>query len=150
MKMIGSAGAIEAETELLVVENIDISKFSANIEEVLPITPGSEVNDIPAKEIKKRKDLRNECIFTIDPATAHDLDDALSIRKVFKHSVPGKQVFEEITKPEIQFVLDETRFNVLGFTTDKPKSTGGGVHASGENQCCQENLQQVSVQSVSA
>lgn len=95
VKMVGSAGAIEAETEMLLVENnVDISEFPANIEEGLPITPGSEVFDIPAKEIKKRKDLRNECIFTIDPATARDLDDALSIRKISKHSVPGKQVYE--------------------------------------------------------
>lgn len=95
VKMIGSAGEIEAETEMLLVENnVDISEFPANIEEGLPITPGNEVYDIPAKEIKKRRDLRNECIFTIDPATARDLDDALSIRKISKHSVPGKQMFE--------------------------------------------------------
>ena len=34
---------------------------------------------LPASEIAKRRDLRRECIFTCDPLTARDLDDALSI-----------------------------------------------------------------------
>lgn len=32
--------------------------------------------------LKKRMDLTNEIICTIDPATAKDLDDALSIKKI--------------------------------------------------------------------
>jgi DIS3-like exonuclease 2 len=34
---------------------------------------------IPSEEIQRRRDLRNHRIFTIDPATAKDLDDALHI-----------------------------------------------------------------------
>ena len=37
---------------------------------------------IPQEEISKRRDLRNKRIFTIDPITAKDLDDALSIDKI--------------------------------------------------------------------
>ena len=37
---------------------------------------------IPEEEITKRLDLRKKRIFTIDPATAKDLDDALSIEKI--------------------------------------------------------------------
>ena len=37
---------------------------------------------IPQQEIDKRIDLRNKRIFTIDPLTAKDLDDALSIDKI--------------------------------------------------------------------
>jgi exoribonuclease R len=37
---------------------------------------------IPQTEIDKRRDLRQERIFTIDPATAKDLDDALSISRL--------------------------------------------------------------------
>lgn len=37
---------------------------------------------IPEEEIKKRLDLRKKRIFTIDPITAKDLDDALSIERV--------------------------------------------------------------------
>ena len=35
---------------------------------------------IPASEYTYRKDLRDYCIFTIDPATARDLDDALHVK----------------------------------------------------------------------
>lgn len=35
--------------------------------------------EIPQEEIHKRRDLRDTRIFTIDPTTARDLDDALSV-----------------------------------------------------------------------
>ena len=35
---------------------------------------------IPERELEVRRDLRQERIFTIDPATAKDLDDALSVK----------------------------------------------------------------------
>lgn len=38
-------------------------------------------DDIPQEEIAKRRDMRNVCTFTIDPADAKDFDDALSIRQ---------------------------------------------------------------------
>jgi exoribonuclease R len=46
--------------------------------------PTSNVHEwvIPENEIKKRLDLRKKRIFTIDPITAKDLDDALSIEKI--------------------------------------------------------------------
>ncbi len=37
---------------------------------------------IPQEEIDQRNDLRTKRIFTIDPLTAKDLDDALSIDKI--------------------------------------------------------------------
>ena len=37
---------------------------------------------IPQEEINLRRDLRSKRIFTIDPITAKDLDDALSIDKI--------------------------------------------------------------------
>jgi DIS3-like exonuclease 2 len=37
---------------------------------------------IPEEEFSKRLDLRQKCIFTIDPATARDLDDALSCERL--------------------------------------------------------------------
>lgn len=37
---------------------------------------------IPQEEFSKRLDLRQKCIFTIDPATARDLDDALSCERL--------------------------------------------------------------------
>lgn len=37
---------------------------------------------IPASEIKKRRDFRKVCTFTIDPADARDFDDAISVSKL--------------------------------------------------------------------
>ena len=41
--------------------------------------PGWVISD---EEIRKRQDLREERIFSIDPATARDLDDALSVSRM--------------------------------------------------------------------
>lgn len=72
---IGLVGDIEAETEALLLENgVDYSEFPEAVTKDLPTVPWS----IPPQEIKNRKDLRDQCIFTIDPSTARDLDDAMS------------------------------------------------------------------------
>ncbi|KAL6491341.1 hypothetical protein MHYP_G00016860 [Metynnis hypsauchen] len=79
-KSLGQAGEIEPETEAILTEyDIDFSEFS---EEALACLPQNLPWTIPAKEFTKRRDLRKECIFTIDPATARDLDDALSCRQL--------------------------------------------------------------------
>lgn len=72
---VGAIGDVEAETEALLLENgIDYSEFPDIITENLPTIPWT----IPQEEIACRTDLRDSCIFTIDPATARDLDDAMS------------------------------------------------------------------------
>jgi protein SSD1 len=38
-------------------------------------------SSIPEREFEVRKDLRFDRVFTIDPPTAKDMDDALSIKK---------------------------------------------------------------------
>ncbi|KAM3866069.1 DIS3-like exonuclease 2 [Diretmus argenteus] len=77
-KTLGQAGEIEPETEGILVEyDVDFSEFS---DEVLDCLPKKLPWTIPPEEMRKRKDLRQECIFTIDPATARDLDDALSCK----------------------------------------------------------------------
>jgi exoribonuclease R len=53
-------------------------QFVSKFNESLPKIPWK----IPDSEFKYRRDLRNLCIFTIDPATARDLDDALHIIKI--------------------------------------------------------------------
>uniref|UniRef100_A0A8C0EK03 DIS3-like exonuclease 2 n=1 Tax=Bubo bubo TaxID=30461 RepID=A0A8C0EK03_BUBBB len=79
-KSLGQAGEIEPETEGILTEyGVDFSDFSPEALECLPqnlpwvISPG---------ELAKRRDLRKECIFTIDPSTAKDLDDALSCKQL--------------------------------------------------------------------
>ncbi|XP_046295618.1 DIS3-like exonuclease 2 [Marmota monax] len=77
-KSLGQAGEIEPETEGILTEyGVDFSDFSS---EVLECLPQSLPWTIPPEELCKRRDLRKDCIFTIDPSTARDLDDALSCR----------------------------------------------------------------------
>uniref|UniRef100_H3CR27 DIS3-like exonuclease 2 n=1 Tax=Tetraodon nigroviridis TaxID=99883 RepID=H3CR27_TETNG len=79
-KTLGQAGEIEPETEGILLEyEVDFSEFS---DEVLDCLPKNLPWTIPPEEISKRRDLRKECIFTIDPATARDLDDALSCKQL--------------------------------------------------------------------
>ncbi|KAK3568071.1 hypothetical protein QTP86_029700 [Hemibagrus guttatus] len=78
MKSLGQAGVIEPETDGMLIEyDVDFSEFT---DEVLACLPQGRPWTIPPDELKKRRDLRKECIFTIDPATARDLDDALSCK----------------------------------------------------------------------
>eukprot|EP00794_Sanderia_malayensis_P004691 gene4691-5306_t len=78
VKSIGNSGDIEPETEGFLIENsVDYSEFP---EESIQCLPTDLPWKIPALEYERRRDLRKECIFTIDPATARDLDDALSCR----------------------------------------------------------------------
>lgn len=50
-------------------------RFSENVAKCLPPVPWT----IPQTEIEARKDFRQCRVFTIDPETARDLDDALHV-----------------------------------------------------------------------
>ncbi|ELK17107.1 DIS3-like exonuclease 2 [Pteropus alecto] len=77
-KSLGQAGEIEPETEGILTEyGVDFSDFSS---EVLECLPQGLPWTIPPEELSKRRDLRKDCVFTIDPSTARDLDDALSCK----------------------------------------------------------------------
>ncbi|XP_074819508.1 DIS3-like exonuclease 2 isoform X2 [Natator depressus] len=79
-KSLGQAGEIEPETEGILTEyGVDFSDFS---QDVLECLPQSLPWAIPPSELANRRDLRKECIFTIDPSTARDLDDALSCKQL--------------------------------------------------------------------
>ncbi|XP_039999974.1 DIS3-like exonuclease 2 isoform X2 [Xiphias gladius] len=79
-KTLGQAGEIEPETEGILTEyDVDFSEFT---DQVLDCLPKNLPWIIPPEEMRKRRDLRKECIFTIDPATARDLDDALSCKQL--------------------------------------------------------------------
>lgn len=67
------------EKEAILADNsIICTEFSDVALRGLPELPWS----IPDSEIEKRRDLRNERIFSIDPITAKDLDDALHIKEL--------------------------------------------------------------------
>uniref|UniRef100_A0A182PQJ8 DIS3-like exonuclease 2 n=1 Tax=Anopheles epiroticus TaxID=199890 RepID=A0A182PQJ8_9DIPT len=77
LKSIGKCGVLEVENESILVEhNLDVTPYGDEILAQLPAVPYI----IPQEELARRVDLREECIFTIDPATARDLDDALSCK----------------------------------------------------------------------
>ncbi|KAK6177447.1 hypothetical protein SNE40_015545 [Patella caerulea] len=77
-RSLGEAGLIEPETEALLIEyDVDFSEFT---DETLACLPQNLPWKIPANEFEYRRDFRKECIFTIDPATARDLDDAVSCK----------------------------------------------------------------------
>ncbi|KAG1472691.1 hypothetical protein G6F56_001389 [Rhizopus delemar] len=74
---IGPVGSLAAEKVAVITDNSIIDAEFSNVAlQGLPELPWS----IPAVEYKERLDLRNESVFSIDPLTAKDLDDALHIR----------------------------------------------------------------------
>ncbi|GFS29599.1 ribonuclease II/R family protein [Actinidia rufa] len=78
LHIFGRGGEIEPQIAAILFQNaIHSSEFSAESLSCLPCGPW----EVPLEEFKSRRDLRNLCIFTIDPSTATDLDDALSVER---------------------------------------------------------------------
>ena len=76
---LGEDTDVDAVTKgILLEESIDDSDFHPNVKSCLPKLPF----EIPQAEFRRRKDFRSECVFTIDPMTARDLDDALSVLRI--------------------------------------------------------------------
>ncbi|KAI3689007.1 hypothetical protein L2E82_46955 [Cichorium intybus] len=75
----GRGGEVESQISAILFQNsINSSDFAP---EAISCIPNLSWR-IPEGEFKRRRDLRNLCTFTIDPATASDLDDALSVEKL--------------------------------------------------------------------
>lgn len=79
-EFVGDSGNVEAECRAITSTHmIDTEPFDKSLSEPfgtdtnIVITPGDLAN---------RRDLRKTCIFTVDPPTARDIDDALSIEKI--------------------------------------------------------------------
>lgn len=75
---LGKVGELSTEIRAIVVEN-DLDAVSFPTESLESISIADEVF---SSELAYREDLRQECIFTIDPLSAHDIDDAVSCRKL--------------------------------------------------------------------
>ncbi|XP_031496995.1 DIS3-like exonuclease 2 [Nymphaea colorata] len=76
---LGKGTDIEAQKGAILFEHaIHHVDFSPESLACLPMLPWR----IPSEEFEKRKDFRDLCVFTIDPSTATDLDDALSVEKL--------------------------------------------------------------------
>ncbi|KAL7327235.1 hypothetical protein PS15p_209457 [Mucor circinelloides] len=79
LRELGHIGNIVAETQAVLEDNGIVEQpFGQKALKGLPETPWS----ISQSEIDKRRDLRDTRIFTIDPATAKDLDDAVHVTKL--------------------------------------------------------------------
>lgn len=109
LRSLGECGNILNETKALLVSNgVDHGEFPEavlkDLKQFLPeqdeeegtskeeddVDLGVYASDttwnIPKDEIEKRRDLRNKRIFSIDPTTAKDLDDALHITRIDKNT----------------------------------------------------------------
>jgi DIS3-like exonuclease 2 len=74
-RSLGQGGQIEAQLKAILFEHgVHSAAFSQESLDCLPKIPWK----ISPHEIKRRVDLRGQRIFSIDPPTAKDLDDALS------------------------------------------------------------------------
>ncbi|KAL3504124.1 hypothetical protein ACH5RR_033965 [Cinchona calisaya] len=72
----GRGGEIEAQIAAILFENaINASEFSPETLSCIPHGPW----EVPQEELLSRRDIRKLCVFTIDPSTATDLDDAFSV-----------------------------------------------------------------------
>lgn len=79
LEQIGEAADPAVETTALLMDNdLDVMPYPETLSSMIPVLP--EV--ICEEEVIKRLDLRKECIFTIDPMTAKDLDDAVSCKEL--------------------------------------------------------------------
>ncbi|KAE8715448.1 hypothetical protein F3Y22_tig00110174pilonHSYRG00465 [Hibiscus syriacus] len=77
----GRGSELESQINAILFQNaIHCADFPPQVLSCLPSIPWK----IPPKEFQTRKDLRDLCVFTIDPTTVSELDDALSIEKLSK------------------------------------------------------------------
>jgi ribonuclease R len=78
VRVIGDAGEHETEIHSILEEYNLPYEFDEDVEAESEAIP----EEIPQSEIDKRRDMRDVLTFTIDPATAKDFDDALSVEWV--------------------------------------------------------------------
>lgn len=92
---VGEIGSVDAEVQrILCQSDVCRERYENKEGELLPhfremlkelidqIDPGTGQWQVPEEEIAKRLDHRKKRIFTIDPPTSRDLDDALSVEKI--------------------------------------------------------------------
>lgn len=76
VEVLGAPGLHEAEMHAILLEYGLPYHFPEEVEAEAAKIPTA----LPEKDIKKRRDFREVCTFTIDPEDAKDFDDALSMR----------------------------------------------------------------------
>lgn len=74
--VLGKAGSHDIEMKAILINNGFDLEFPENVHKETAALPG----EIPQDEIERRLDMREITTFTIDPESARDFDDALSLR----------------------------------------------------------------------
>lgn len=75
---VGKCGELESENKAILLQHdLHMDPYDEKINEMCK---GAFVID--KNKFKDREDLRSECVFTIDPLTARDLDDAMSCKEL--------------------------------------------------------------------
>lgn len=76
---IGQSGNMLTESKAILAQSdLDVTPFGSEVRHLYPRLDYV----IPEGEIQKREDCRKLCIFSIDPASCRDIDDAVSCRKL--------------------------------------------------------------------
>ena len=78
VEILGPAGMHEVEMHAILAEYGLPYEFPPEVEEAAKTVS----RDVTAEEVKRRRDLRDVTTFTIDPKTAKDFDDALSLKRL--------------------------------------------------------------------
>lgn len=78
-QVMGKAGDVKTEFKALIKKYGLTKIFPKGVKDELKKIEDAGMFEISPEEIKKRRDLRNELIFTIDPVDAKDFDDAVSL-----------------------------------------------------------------------
>ncbi|HKK46102.1 MAG TPA: ribonuclease R [Balneolaceae bacterium] len=76
VEVLGKEGTNDANVLSILAESQIQAAFPEEVEDYAENIP----DRIPEKEIMRRHDIRDQVVFTIDPDTAKDFDDALSIK----------------------------------------------------------------------
>lgn len=76
---IGQSGDMICETKAILAQtDLDVTPFGPDVQHLYP----SLDYKIPEEEIKLREDCRKMCLFSIDPFSTRDIDDAVSCREL--------------------------------------------------------------------
>ncbi|XP_073843165.1 dis3 like 3'-5' exoribonuclease 2 [Musca autumnalis] len=80
LQPVGKVGNLEAEIKAILLHNglKNLKPYDQKFYDMYegPMPPITE------EDLKNREDMRKKCVFTIDPLTARDLDDAMSVEKI--------------------------------------------------------------------
>lgn len=96
---VGKCGQLEAENEAILLSNhLKHKPYGETINNLY-----SQPLTITNEELSKREDIREKCVFTIDPLTAKDLDDAVSV-EIF----PDGNYEVGVHISDVSYFLDES------------------------------------------